>query len=100
MDDIETAILDAWFDRVFPILQRDPRELARRLARRRSATLNRPPRPWCVALRANDARLTPSNPQSEIRDPQSSPHPSIPSSPHDPPPTTPDPQRLTLTRAA
>jgi DNA-binding NarL/FixJ family response regulator len=39
----------------------DPHELARRLARRRSALLTRPPRAWCLAIRASDRRITPAH---------------------------------------
>src|SRR3954469_10282581 len=56
MDDVELAILDAW-QRVKPRLLRDPSELARRLARRNRALLQRPPRAWCLAVRASDRRL-------------------------------------------
>ena len=56
MDDVETAILSAW-KRVRPHLQSNPGELVKRLARRASKELTRPPRPWCIAIRANDSRL-------------------------------------------
>jgi DNA-binding CsgD family transcriptional regulator len=56
--DIETALLNAW-NRVRPLLQRDPRELAARLARRRLPTLNRHPRASCICIRASDTRLEP-----------------------------------------
>src|SRR5438105_8962767 len=36
----------------------DPQELAGRLARRRNKSLTRPPRAWCVAIRASDRRIT------------------------------------------
>lgn len=56
VDDLDRALLDAW-NRVLPRLRADPGERLRRLARRRRATLRRPPRAWCLALRASDTRL-------------------------------------------
>src|SRR4051794_11274892 len=56
MDDVELAILNAW-QAVKPRLLGDPGELARRLARRNSVSLQRPPRAWCLAVRASDTRL-------------------------------------------
>src|SRR6266496_4239854 len=58
MDDITRAILDAWAV-VGPKVRGDPVELAKRLARRRMKTLRKPPRAWCLAIRAGDTRLTP-----------------------------------------
>jgi len=57
MDDLDTALLDA-FDRVLPRLRDDPDERQRRLARRRAALLQRPPRAACLAVRACDTRIT------------------------------------------
>jgi DNA-binding NarL/FixJ family response regulator len=54
--DIVAALEAAW-RRVRPILAGDQHDLARRIARRRRPTLRRPPRAWCIALRANDHRL-------------------------------------------
>jgi DNA-binding CsgD family transcriptional regulator len=65
MGDLDSAILTAWA-RIRPILQSDPDELAARLARRRSQLLLRPPRAWCLAVRASDRRLPlhhPTTPQ-------------------------------------
>jgi DNA-binding NarL/FixJ family response regulator len=59
MNEVESAVLEAW-NRVIPRLRRDPEDLQRRLARRRSATLNRPPRDWCLAIRASDTRINTS----------------------------------------
>ncbi len=39
-------------------IESDPDEYARRIARRRSATLTRRPRAWCLAIRASDRRIT------------------------------------------
>src|SRR5687768_16324033 len=60
MKDLERALTDAWF-KLKPTLLKDPQELARRLARRRTPLLQRPPRAWCLGLRANDTRITPTN---------------------------------------
>src|SRR3954470_4949648 len=56
MESIAELILEAW-ERVYPKLLADPIERARRIARRRLAVLNRPPRAWCLAIRASDTRL-------------------------------------------
>ena len=53
---ILTHFLAAW-----PALRDNPLELAARLQRRRRALLTRPPRAWCVALRAGDTRMTALN---------------------------------------
>src|SRR3989440_3472384 len=55
---IEQAIDDAWASLRRQILS-SPDELHRRLARRRSKPLPRPPRAWCIAIRASDRRITP-----------------------------------------
>src|SRR6267142_1314231 len=60
MTDIDRLILEAW-DRVWPWLKENPDELQKRLARRRSATLTRPMRHWCLAVRACDHRITPAH---------------------------------------
>ena len=56
MADLESEFHFAW-RRVAACFDDDGVELARRLARRRRAVLVRPPRAWCLALRASDARL-------------------------------------------
>jgi hypothetical protein len=56
MESLGPIILDAW-QRVACRLRADPPELARRVARRRSITLARPLRAWCLAIRASDRRL-------------------------------------------
>src|SRR5438128_8922745 len=56
--DLERAITNAWLKLRQQILS-DPLELRRRLARRRLKTLMRPPRAWCIAIRASDRRITP-----------------------------------------
>lgn len=60
MNDLDTAILAAWSE-ILPRLRRDATELARRLARRSRPTLTRPPRAWCIALRAGDTRINIAN---------------------------------------
>ncbi len=59
MDTLPTLLLAAW-KRVEPRLH--PHDLAHRLARRRRDVLTRPPRPWCLAVRASDTRLLPIDP--------------------------------------
>jgi DNA-binding CsgD family transcriptional regulator len=58
LTDVDRLILEAWEKLRTKILS-DPHELAKRLARRRSPTLTRPPRAWCIAIRASDRRITP-----------------------------------------
>jgi len=58
MLDLKDTFLTAW-SRIKPLLDANPDERLRRLARRHTARLQRPPREWCIALRANDLRLTP-----------------------------------------
>jgi DNA-binding CsgD family transcriptional regulator len=55
-EDLENAIFDAW-KRVRPRLEADPAELAKRLKRREGMSLRRPPRVWCLGVRAGDTRL-------------------------------------------
>ena len=58
--EVEQNIREAWL-RVRNEILDDPDELHRRLARRRSRTLTQPPRPWCIAVRACDRRITPAH---------------------------------------
>lgn len=46
------------FRAIEPRLRNDPAELRARLARRRQKTFSRPPRAWCLAVRAGDTRIT------------------------------------------
>src|SRR5262245_8051902 len=55
MADIEQLILQAW-ERVKPTL-RTENQIRRRLARMRKPALSRPPRDWCLVIRASDHRL-------------------------------------------
>ena len=58
MDDMDRALLEA-FGEVWPRLKGDEDELRARLARRRSREMSRPPRAWCLAVRASDRRIEP-----------------------------------------
>jgi hypothetical protein len=60
MHHFEQLIRETW-DRLQPQLLRDPEELARRLKRRENRTFSRPPRAWCLAVRACDRRITERN---------------------------------------
>src|SRR5436305_295800 len=57
MDPLEIVVAEAW-ERVIPGVLADPAELAARLARRRSVYGQKPPRAWCLAVRASDRRMT------------------------------------------
>lgn len=54
MDEVQLSIVAAW-KRLLPKLLDDPHQLHSRL--KRNASFTRPPRPWCLAIRANDTRL-------------------------------------------
>jgi DNA-binding NarL/FixJ family response regulator len=56
MHDLDDCIRAAWL-RLAPTILNDPHELQKRLARRRQSTLQRPPRAYCISIRANDSRL-------------------------------------------
>src|SRR3954462_3628572 len=60
MTDVDRAILEAW-GRIGESILGDPDELARRVARRRSVSMQRPMRHWCIAIRASDRRITPAH---------------------------------------
>src|SRR5882724_2698814 len=60
MNDVARLILEAW-QKLGPKIMADPDELSKRLARRRTPTLTRPPRAWCLAVRASDTRITPAH---------------------------------------
>src|SRR5256714_2974291 len=60
MNDVARLILEAW-QKLGPKIMADPEELARRLARRRLPIMTRPPRAWCLAIRAADRRITPAH---------------------------------------
>lgn len=54
--DIDNAVFEAWAN-VYPKLLADPAEVARRVMRRRQPLLTRPPRAYCIAIRASDNRI-------------------------------------------
>ena len=56
--DLLAALDEAW-RRIGPKLANDPTELAARKSRRRLKCFMRPPRAWCLAVRASDRRVTP-----------------------------------------
>src|SRR5438094_266471 len=56
LTDLEALIFDAW-SRVEGRIEKDPAELAKRLSRRRLPAFLRPPRAWCLAIRASDRRI-------------------------------------------
>jgi hypothetical protein len=58
--DLVQLIYQAWDHKVRPLVEKNPDELARRLARRRSALMRRPPRAWCLVVRASDGRINPA----------------------------------------
>src|SRR3989440_12535779 len=60
MNDVARLVLEAW-EKLGPGIMGDSDELNRRLARRRMAILTRPPRAWCLAIRASDRRITPAH---------------------------------------
>src|SRR2546421_12401478 len=57
MNDVARLVLEAW-EKLGPGIMGDSEELQRRLARRRRAVLMRPPRAWCLCVRASDRRIT------------------------------------------
>ena len=59
-DDIDDILLAAWA-RVRETLRGKPDEVRRRLIRGREMWRKRPPRAWCIVLRAADRRITPMN---------------------------------------
>src|SRR5947207_1462852 len=60
MNEVARLVLEAW-EKLGPKILSDPHELAKRLARRRMAIINRPVRAWCLAIRASDTRITPAH---------------------------------------
>ena len=58
MDSLEIAVLEAWH-RLAERVRKDRVEAGRRAARRLGRSFSRPPRAWCLALRAGDSRITP-----------------------------------------
>src|SRR4051812_29580199 len=60
MSDPFLHLLEQSWLRILPKIDRDPDELARRLARRHQGMMRRPPRAWCLGVRASDARINPA----------------------------------------
>jgi hypothetical protein len=58
-DEFLNLLQEAW-TRVLAKIERDPDELSRRLARRHQRMMRRPPRAWCIAVRAADSRINPA----------------------------------------
>ena len=56
--ELMAAINEAW-GRVERVIEKDPGELERRLARRGMGMMVRPVRAWCVAVKATDRRMQP-----------------------------------------
>jgi len=54
MDDLDRLILETYL-KIVPTLT--PDQLRARLARRNTGALSRPPRAWCLAIRASDRRI-------------------------------------------
>src|SRR5260221_9110611 len=54
VDDLDRTILETYL-KILPTLSET--DLHARLARRKTAVLNRPPRPWCLAVRASATRI-------------------------------------------
>lgn len=59
MHDLDIALIEAW-QLIQPMFEKNPDELAQRLSRRRQPSLQRPPRAWCLAVRASDTRINPA----------------------------------------
>jgi len=57
MEELQDLIFNAWA-RVEQKIAQDPTELDRRLALRKRPVFRRPIRPWCLAIRASDRRIT------------------------------------------
>src|SRR5687768_17567777 len=57
-DEMTDLLIEAWW-RVRETLRDKPDEVARRLRRGREMWRKRPPRAWCLAVRASDTRITP-----------------------------------------
>jgi len=58
VDDLDSALHVA-FSEVWGRISLDADEVRARLARRRGAEMSRPPRAWCLAVRAGDLRIEP-----------------------------------------
>src|SRR5438094_595794 len=54
--EVDDYIFEAW-ERVGPRLENDPAEVVRRVRRMGGSALSRPPRAWCLVVRACDRRI-------------------------------------------
>src|SRR3954469_482049 len=60
MTDVVRLLLEAW-EKLGDTIKQNPKELRRRLARRRLLIMTRPVRAWCLGLRASDHRINSAN---------------------------------------
>src|SRR5688500_16783585 len=93
VDDVTDLLLEAW-RRVRQTLRDKPDEVARRLRRGRDMWMKRPPRAWCLAIRASDTRITPTTARCE---PEDAAYPREAMPPHTR--TSYEPHRVTIDRA-
>src|SRR5205823_3327391 len=77
MDDLDHLILES-YQRILPSLS--PNQLRSRLARRKLSAFSRPPRAWCLAIRASDTRI---NSDTAIISPYRALYPKNQPYPHD-----------------
>src|SRR5690349_12948070 len=57
MSDPFLNLLEEAWNKILSTIERDPDELARRVARRDLGLMRRRPRAWCLAVRAADSRI-------------------------------------------
>ena len=60
MSDLFLDLIEKAWQRVRHQCEGDPEELRRRIELRKSGMMRRPPRAWCLAVRAADRRITPA----------------------------------------
>ncbi|MEA2710288.1 MAG: Bacterial regulatory protein luxR family [Phycisphaerales bacterium] len=77
-DEVTDFLLEAW-RRVRETLRNNPIDVAKRLRRGRDVWTKRPPRAWCLAIRASDTRITPMTARCE---PEDAAYPREAMSPH------------------
>jgi DNA-binding CsgD family transcriptional regulator len=61
MSDIFLDLIEDAWRRIGPRIKGDPGELRKRMLRRESGMMRRPPRAWCLAVRAADTRISPAS---------------------------------------
>ena len=91
-DEMSLLLFNTW-QRLRDRFRNNPAEVARRLRRGRDAWLKRPPRAWCLAIRASDTRITP---MTAICEPEDAAYPRDAIAPHLR--TTEVPHRVTIDR--